>query len=139
MPVSPPPTRRFLLTLILTSTLLATLFVTTFRAQPLGTRHPHNALPLTTPTTPIMPPLNDTLRADLGRASWKLLHTIAARFPTHPTPDERAPCRPGSTCSCGCIPAGSARGTSPRWWRASRRRCPGGTPRPGGPATCIMS
>jgi hypothetical protein len=28
-------------------------------------------------------------RAELGRASWKFLHTVLARFPERPTPDER--------------------------------------------------
>ncbi|KAL0632220.1 hypothetical protein Q9L58_008892 [Maublancomyces gigas] len=38
----------------------------------------------------IMPKLgNETIKAELGRASWKLLHTTLARFPTKPTPDER--------------------------------------------------
>ena len=30
-----------------------------------------------------------TCRQELGRASWKLFHTILARFPEHPTLDER--------------------------------------------------
>ncbi|KAF2765167.1 hypothetical protein EJ03DRAFT_262196, partial [Teratosphaeria nubilosa] len=39
---------------------------------------------------PIMPHLtNETAKADLGRASWKLFHTIMARFPERPTADER--------------------------------------------------
>ncbi|GAA5898616.1 hypothetical protein JCM6882_000880 [Rhodosporidiobolus microsporus] len=38
----------------------------------------------------IMPRLpNATAKAELGRASWKLLHTMAARFPENPTADER--------------------------------------------------
>ena len=28
-------------------------------------------------------------RQELGRASWKLLHTMLARYPVAPTPDER--------------------------------------------------
>ncbi|KAI5795080.1 ERV/ALR sulfhydryl oxidase domain-containing protein [Geopyxis carbonaria] len=40
--------------------------------------------------TAIMPHLgNETLKAELGRASWKLLHTTLARFPKSPTADER--------------------------------------------------
>ncbi|KAB5522114.1 ERV/ALR sulfhydryl oxidase domain-containing protein [Coniochaeta sp. 2T2.1] len=31
---------------------------------------------------------NATAKAELGRASWKLFHTMMARFPEHPTPDE---------------------------------------------------
>ncbi|BGP52785.1 hypothetical protein JCM8202_003864 [Rhodotorula sphaerocarpa] len=38
----------------------------------------------------IMPKLgNATAKAELGRASWKLLHTMAARFPEEPTENER--------------------------------------------------
>ncbi|GAA5994168.1 hypothetical protein JCM5350_006340 [Sporobolomyces pararoseus] len=38
----------------------------------------------------IMPKLgNATAKAELGRASWKLLHTMAARFPENPTTSER--------------------------------------------------
>ncbi|SCV68593.1 BQ2448_714 [Microbotryum intermedium] len=38
----------------------------------------------------IMPKLeNATVKAELGRASWKLLHTMAARFPGKPTKDEK--------------------------------------------------
>ncbi|CAO3572533.1 unnamed protein product [Mortierella alpina] len=39
----------------------------------------------------IMPHLgNETAKAELGRATWKLLHTMAARYPLKPMPDERA-------------------------------------------------
>lgn len=38
----------------------------------------------------IMPKLgNETIKQELGRASWKLLHTMLARFPEKPTTDER--------------------------------------------------
>ncbi|KAF2863563.1 hypothetical protein K470DRAFT_254865 [Piedraia hortae CBS 480.64] len=40
--------------------------------------------------TTIMPKLgNATAKAELGRAAWRLFHTIMARFPDKPTPDER--------------------------------------------------
>ncbi|KAF8802635.1 hypothetical protein BYT27DRAFT_7172698 [Phlegmacium glaucopus] len=32
---------------------------------------------------------NETAKAALGRATWKLLHTMTIRYPLHPTPDER--------------------------------------------------
>ncbi|KAI6115237.1 ERV/ALR sulfhydryl oxidase domain-containing protein [Pisolithus croceorrhizus] len=32
---------------------------------------------------------NETAKAELGRATWKLLHTMTLRFPEQPTPDER--------------------------------------------------
>lgn len=39
----------------------------------------------------IMPALgNETAKAELGRAAWKLLHTTMARFPDEPTTDESA-------------------------------------------------
>ncbi|KAK9359474.1 ERV/ALR sulfhydryl oxidase domain-containing protein [Lipomyces starkeyi] len=39
---------------------------------------------------PIMPHLgNETIKAELGRASWKLFHTILARYPEKPTAEER--------------------------------------------------
>ncbi|KAK9466814.1 ERV/ALR sulfhydryl oxidase domain-containing protein [Lipomyces arxii] len=39
---------------------------------------------------PIMPHLgNETIKAELGRASWKLFHTILARYPEKPTSEER--------------------------------------------------
>ncbi|KAK6509108.1 hypothetical protein TWF481_003871 [Arthrobotrys musiformis] len=38
----------------------------------------------------IMPKLgNETIKQELGRASWKLLHTMLARFPENPSVDER--------------------------------------------------
>jgi len=39
----------------------------------------------------IMPKLgNATAKAELGRATWKLLHTMTLRYPEHPTEDERS-------------------------------------------------
>ncbi|KIM66123.1 hypothetical protein SCLCIDRAFT_1211353, partial [Scleroderma citrinum Foug A] len=32
---------------------------------------------------------NETAKAELGRATWKLLHTMTLRFPEHPTLDQR--------------------------------------------------
>lgn len=38
----------------------------------------------------IMPKLlNETAKADLGRHSWYLFHTVLARFPERPTPNDR--------------------------------------------------
>ncbi|CAG8730190.1 14550_t:CDS:2, partial [Acaulospora morrowiae] len=38
----------------------------------------------------VMPKLgNSTVKAELGRSSWKLLHTMMSRFPEDPTPDEK--------------------------------------------------
>lgn len=39
---------------------------------------------------PIMGAMNnETIRAELGRASWKLFHTILAKYPKKPTPNDR--------------------------------------------------
>lgn len=40
--------------------------------------------------TPFMPKMaNETLKAELGNAAWKLLHTILARYPEQPNQKER--------------------------------------------------
>ena len=67
-------------------------------------RHPHDAhiddaLPKLGDLIPskdtlkggtIMPKMaNATAKAELGRATWKFMHTMTARFPENPTPDER--------------------------------------------------
>ncbi|KIV95401.1 hypothetical protein PV10_03065 [Exophiala mesophila] len=56
---------------------------------------PHPLPEVSTPTPPvihgdnIMGKLgNETLKEELGRAAWKVLHTTMARFPDKPTPDE---------------------------------------------------
>lgn len=39
---------------------------------------------------PFMPKMgNETLKAELGNAAWKLFHTILARYPEKPTPEQR--------------------------------------------------
>ncbi|KAK6516384.1 hypothetical protein TWF506_006293 [Arthrobotrys conoides] len=46
--------------------------------------------PMHAPGEVIMPKLgNETIKQELGRASWKLLHTMLGRFPEKPTMDER--------------------------------------------------
>lgn len=41
--------------------------------------------------TPFMPKMaNETLKAQLGNAGWRLLHTILARYPDKPTTQEQA-------------------------------------------------
>lgn len=32
---------------------------------------------------------NETAKAELGRATWRFLHTMTLRFPDHPTPEQR--------------------------------------------------
>ena len=65
-------------------------------SQRLGPDHAHDADIPTLTATPstlhnphIMPQLgNETLKAELGRAAWKVLHTTMARFPDKPSQDE---------------------------------------------------
>ncbi|SMY26099.1 unnamed protein product [Zymoseptoria tritici ST99CH_1A5] len=77
------------------------LFISTLRDQPHGTREPSYlrktaeavlspALSTTQqPSVAIAPKLgNETIKAELGRASWKLFHTMMAQFPDTPKPDE---------------------------------------------------
>ncbi|KAK0263440.1 hypothetical protein LTR48_006652 [Friedmanniomyces endolithicus] len=105
MPVSPGPSKRYLLLLLTVSALLAILFVSSFRPQRAPFHQITNDKSATAPShhvdalninpdilsgAPIMPKLaNETAKADLGRASWKLFHTIMSRFPDQPSPDER--------------------------------------------------
>ncbi|KAI9870722.1 MAG: hypothetical protein M1830_003857 [Pleopsidium flavum] len=90
--------RRFLVLLIAAAGFLSFTFVFLFRHHPIGTRDPsYGQVPIHHVDVPpetlhgdvIMPNLgNETLKAELGRASWKLFHTIMARFPDTPSTDE---------------------------------------------------
>lgn len=57
-----------------------------FHIQPVG------ALPLADFTeTPFMPKMaNETLKAQLGNAAWRLFHTILARYPDKPSQQEQS-------------------------------------------------
>ncbi|KAM0690667.1 hypothetical protein Q7P36_009435 [Cladosporium allicinum] len=102
----PGASRRYLIALLTASVLVGYLFVTFFRGLPNGTRALNHGLP-NTPNAPaaaiheipdsqlveqgasIMPKLgNETAKAELGRATWKYFHTVMARFPDKPTPEE---------------------------------------------------
>jgi FAD-linked sulfhydryl oxidase len=101
----PGASRRYLIFLLTASLLVAYLFVTFFRGLPNGTRALNHGMP-NTPNAPaaaavlpetsnletgssIMPKLaNETAKAELGRATWKYFHTVMARFPDKPTPEE---------------------------------------------------
>ncbi|CDK26367.1 unnamed protein product [Kuraishia capsulata CBS 1993] len=42
------------------------------------------------PNVPFMPQMtNETLKAELGNAAWKLFHTILARYPDEPTSEQQ--------------------------------------------------
>ena len=99
-------TRRQVILIVTFSAVLAIIFVTSFRSAPLR----NNNVPLPDKKQPalvsspdytdslsqstlsghaIAPKLgNETIKAELGRAAWKLLHTTMARFPDSPTADE---------------------------------------------------
>ncbi|KAF2141773.1 uncharacterized protein K452DRAFT_287733 [Aplosporella prunicola CBS 121167] len=93
--------RRFFLLLILGCGLASILFISTFRAQPQGTQQPgsvvspatahHNDISSDTLKGHVIAPRlgNETIKAELGRAAWKVLHTTFARFPDEPTQDEK--------------------------------------------------
>jgi FAD-linked sulfhydryl oxidase len=100
----PGASRRYLITLLIASILVGYCFVTFFRGLPNGTRALNHGMP-NTPNAPvldlsstskdpekgasIMPKLgNETAKAELGRATWKYFHTVMARFPDKPTPEE---------------------------------------------------
>ena len=97
MPVSPGPSRRYVILLVLFSCIFGFIFVATFRSQHGGTRSTepmpahHATIEQSTLTGHAIAPKlgNETAKAELGRASWKLFHTVFARFPDKPSPDER--------------------------------------------------
>ena len=104
MPRATGPTRRFSLILILFIAIAGVIYVSTLRNKPPSPLHnsglevPRYADAATDQTTltghAIAPKLgNETAKAELGRAAWKVLHTMMARFPDKPTEDESAALR----------------------------------------------
>ncbi|KAH7062483.1 FAD dependent sulfhydryl oxidase Erv2 [Macrophomina phaseolina] len=96
------PTRRLVLLLILGAGLVSVLYISSFRPQITGhpggvvnhAQAPHDIGSATLTGPAIAPKLgNETAKAELGNAAWKLLHTTFARFPDSPTPDEQAALR----------------------------------------------
>lgn len=89
--------RRFLLFFILAGGLVSILFIASYRgpvSDPAsvtivkGGQDKPNTVSLH--GKPIAPKLgNATIKAELGRAAWKVLHTTFARFPEKPTDDEK--------------------------------------------------
>ncbi|QDS67423.1 hypothetical protein FKW77_000178 [Venturia effusa] len=93
--------RRGILLSLLLAGIFTILYVSSYRStdpavqQPLSTTvkiTPSNTLSADGPDLAghaIAPKLgNETLKAELGRAAWKLFHTTFARFPDKPTADE---------------------------------------------------
>lgn len=102
-----PPTRRILLLAL--AAILTIILLTSYHSSPSTSAllpksqpppPPPAAQPQLTPSDltqatlsghAIAPKLgNETAKAELGRATWKYLHTVMARFPDKPTPDESA-------------------------------------------------
>jgi len=90
------PTRRVVLIVGL-SALMSIFFVFSFRNRPysdnidtgpLTTADVQNAHPGLVGPVIASHLSNETLKAELGQAAWKLLHTTMARFPDDPTMDE---------------------------------------------------
>lgn len=85
------PSRRHVATLV-TLSVLVIFLITIFRTQQFGMRDVgYRSASLQDPLTShaIAPKLgNETAKAELGRATWKYLHTVMARFPDKPTEDE---------------------------------------------------
>lgn len=88
------PSRRHVATLV-TLSVLVIFFITFFRTQQFGTSDVNYrsaaVIPLqdTLSDHAIAPKLgNETAKAELGRATWKYLHTVMARFPDKPTEEE---------------------------------------------------
>ena len=107
MPVQPGPSRRAVFLILLFSAIVGIVFVSSFRSgihasEPYA-QYAKDEATLDAEPTPqhveidsstlsghaIAPKLgNETLKAELGRASWKLFHSVMARFPDTPTVDE---------------------------------------------------
>ncbi|KAI8581411.1 hypothetical protein K450DRAFT_232952 [Umbelopsis ramanniana AG] len=49
---------------------------------------------------------NETIKAELGRSTWKLLHTMTARFPLEPTSEERTALKQWITLLSRLYPCG---------------------------------
>lgn len=93
--------RRGALLSLLLAAIFTILYLSSYHSSDPGVQQPLSTKPQQSPsTTPspkgpdltghaIAPKLgNETLKAELGRAAWKLFHTTFAQFPDKPTADE---------------------------------------------------
>lgn len=85
-------TKRFVLLVVLAAFFVTFLYIGSFRNVYPSSKFFSKPLDLSQETLhggAIAPKLgNETLKAELGRAAWKVLHTTLARFPDKPTSDE---------------------------------------------------
>lgn len=100
-----PSSRRGIILSILLAAVFTIVYLSSYRTPEPDIQHPRNRTPPKTfpdnlPKGPdlsghaIAPKLgNETLKAELGRAAWKLFHTTFARFPDKPTADESSALR----------------------------------------------
>ncbi|QSZ35226.1 hypothetical protein DSL72_008095 [Monilinia vaccinii-corymbosi] len=85
---------HFTLSGIAVAAFLCILFVLTFRNPDHGAEHPLDKTPILVndnvlhgvATAPKLE--NATLKAELGNAAWKVLHTMMAKFPDEPTEED---------------------------------------------------
>lgn len=94
------PRRGLVLSIVALFAFLSFTVVYRFRARPDGVEPPdlgfgHANVPGETLNGHVIAPKlgNETEKAELGRAAWKLFHTTMARFPDRPTADESAALR----------------------------------------------
>lgn len=96
--------RRGIILSLLLAAIFTLLYLSSYHSSDPAVQQPLSAKPQkptsNTPSSPstkgpdlsghaIAPKLgNETLKAELGRAAWKLFHTTFARFPDKPTADE---------------------------------------------------
>jgi len=107
MPPSTNPPRRVVITIIVASCIVCFTFISIFRNLAEGTRHPSYTASIATAKSQELTNMlttnarafasgpaiasklgNETVKAELGRAAWKLFHTTFARFPDTPTQEE---------------------------------------------------
>jgi len=96
MPKPTHPSNRRFLTLLLAALALVSLLTYTLSRPPIPDQpssapiHPITANDSILKGTAISSKIgNETLKAELGRAGWKLLHTTMAKFPDKPSQDEQ--------------------------------------------------
>lgn len=107
MPPSSNPPRRVVITIIVASCIVCFTFISIFRNLAAGTRDPNYTDSIKYSKSQSLTNMigsnanafagghavasklgNETVKAELGRAAWKLFHTTFARFPDKPTQEE---------------------------------------------------
>ncbi len=77
------------------------------RAQPKGAAvNPQHPPPLAAGSNGLPASLSETAKADVGRATWTLLHTLGAQFPDRPSRQQRKDARMLVDCLTRIYPCG---------------------------------